>query len=447
MAIIEKTLFSWQELYGSSDLERMALVFETLDDEELMRKLEAERKRGRDDYPIRAVWNSILAGVVYQHPSTASLRRELLRNGELRQACGFDLSRGMDAVPPEWVYSRFLKKLMRHEGEIREICERLVERLQEELPDYGRYLATDAKALRSYGRPAKKRGHDGRREKDADWGCKSYERKREDGTSYRDVKRWFGFKLHLLVDSVHELPIGWEVTRGSVSEHARLRGLIEAVGKRHKGLLERAEELSADKAYDSTGHNTWIWREYGIKPVIAARDMWKDGEATRSLWPERAENIVYDAKGVVYCHCPETGERREMAYMGFEKDRETLKYRCPAAAYGMECKGRGRCGGNTGSDYGRVVRIGLDLDRRIFTPIARSSYAWRRSYARRTAAERVNSRLDVSFGFERHFIRGLAKMRLKVDIAMVVMLAMAQGRIEQKRHEEIRSLVGRARAA
>lgn len=447
MAIIEKTLFSWQELYGSSDLERLALVLETLDDEGLMRKLEEGRKRGRDDYPVRAVWNSILAGVVYQHPSVASLRRELLRNAELRQACGFDLSRGMDAVPPEWAYSRFLKKLVQHGEEMREICERMVERLKKELPDYGRYLAIDAKALRSYGRPSKKRGRDGRREKDADWGVKTYEGEREDGTAYREVKKWFGFKLHLLVDSTYELPIGWEVTRGSVSEHERLKGLIEGVDERHKGLLERAEELSADKAYDSAGHNTWIWRDYGIKPVIAARDMWKDGEETRALWPERADTIVYNAKGGVYCHCPETGERREMAYMGFEKERETLKYRCPAAAYGLECKGRSGCGRNRGSGYGRVVRIGLDLDRRIFTPIARSSYAWQRSYARRSAAERVNSRLDVSFGFERHFIRGLAKMRLRVDIAMVVMLAMAQGRIRQKRSEEMRSLVGRARAA
>jgi len=447
VAIIEKTLFSWQELYGSSDLERLALVLETLDDEALMRVLEKERKRGRDDYPVRAVWNSILAGVVYQHPSTASLRRELLRNAELRQACGFDLSRGMDAVPAEWVYSRFLKKLLGHGEEIRGICERMVERLREELPEYGKYLATDAKALQSYGRPTKKRGRDGRREKDADWGCKTYEGKREDGSSYRVVKKWFGFKVHLLADSVYELPIGWDVTRGSVSEHARLKGLIEGVARRHAGLLDRAEELSADKAYDSTGHNTWIWREYGIKPVIAVRDMWKDGEKTRPLWPERAENIVYDAQGGVYCHCPETGERREMAYMGFEKDRETLKYRCPAAAYGLECKGRVVCGRNRGSGYGRVVRIGLDQDRRIFTPIARSSYAWQRSYDRRTAVERVNSRLDVSFGFERHFIRGLAKMRLRVDVAMVVMLTMALGRIRQKRHEEMRSLVGRARAA
>jgi hypothetical protein len=46
--------------------------------------------------------------------------------------------------------------------------------------------------------------------------------------------------------------------------------------------------------------------------------------------------------------------------------------------------------------------IPLDADRRIFVPIARSSYKWQRIYNGRTAVERVNSRIDLSFGFEHH---------------------------------------------
>ncbi len=55
--------------------------------------------------------------------------------------------------------------------------------------------------------------------------------------------------------------------------------------------------------------------------------------------------------------------------------------------------------------------------------------------------ERVNSRLDVSFGFERHFILGLKKMKLKLSLALCVMLAMALGRTEENQSEKIRSLV------
>jgi len=46
--------------------------------------------------------------------------------------------------------------------------------------------------------------------------------------------------------------------------------------------------------------------------------------------------------------------------------------------------------------------------------------------------------------FERHFIRGLAKMRLRCSLALVVMLAMALGRIREKQKENMRSLVAAA---
>jgi hypothetical protein len=81
------------------------------------------------------------------------------------------------------------------------------------------------------------------------------------------------------------------------------------------------------------------------------------------------------------------------------------------------------------------------MDRRIFTPIARSSYAWEREYKKRTAVERVNSRFDVSFGFEKHFIRGQKKMEIRVGLALCVILAMAVGRIKEHQKELMRSLV------
>ena len=124
-----------------------------------------------------------------------------------------------------------------------------------------------------------------------------------------------------------------------------------------------------------------------------------------------------------------------MAYGGFEADRQTLKYRCPARQYGLACQGRGRC------PVRDSVRIKLSQDRRVFTPLARSSYQWKTQYKKRTAVERVNSRLDVSFGFEHHFIRGLKKMRLRVGLALVVMLAMALGRAKEKPLDMLRSLV------
>ena len=85
MAMIpQRTLFSWQQIDLLGDLDRLKLVLDALPDEALMAQLERHRGQGRNDYPIRAVWNSLLAGIVFQHRSIESLRRELSRNGQLR---------------------------------------------------------------------------------------------------------------------------------------------------------------------------------------------------------------------------------------------------------------------------------------------------------------------------------------------------------------------------
>ena len=145
-------------------------------------------------------------------------------------------------------------------------------------------------------------------------------------------------------------------------------------------------------------------------------------------------NVIYTFDGQVSCVCPNTGTERSMSYGGFERDRTTLKYRCPARALGAECKGMQSC------PVGTAVRIPLSEDRRVFTPVAPSSYVWKDHYDQRSAVERVNSRLAGPFGFDDPFIRGLAKMRLRCTLALSIMLAMALGRIEAGQHEHLRSL-------
>jgi len=438
MAIIpQPSLFSWEEIDALDDLHRLRLVLGALPDEALMRQLERERGRGRDDYPVRAMWNSLLAGIVYQHPSIESLRRELGRNAPLRQACGFDLVKGMAAVPPAWAYTRFLKVLMAQQDAIDAVFDALVERLREALPGFGRVLAADGKAVRTHARPRGKNAPplepDGRRDTDADFGTKTYRGRRQDGTLWEKVQRWFGYKVHLVADAEYELPVGYEVTKASASEMPQARILLEGLAERHPALVEACEFWTADKGQDDGKMIRRLWDAHRIKPAIDIRAMWKEPDETRVVPGTR--NVVYDQQGTVYCHCPVTGCRRKMAYGGFEKDRGTLKYRCPASHYKVDCAGRSRCGVR-GS-----VRIPMALDRRLFTPLARPSCRWGRIYAKRTAVERVNSRLDVSFGFERHFIRGRKKMRLRVGLALVVMLAMAYGRVTEKQKEKMRSLV------
>jgi len=433
MAIIPQLrLFEWKEIEELGDLERLRLVLEHMPDEKLMRQLEKERYKGRDDYPVRAMWNSVLAGIVFQHDNIEKLRRELARNGQLREMCGF-----FGKVPPDWVYTRFLKKLLKHTKEIDKVFEKLVEQLRELLPDFGKHLAVDSKAILSFARHKNRnQTPDGRRDTDADYGRKEYRGRNKDGSLWEKIVKWFGYKLHLIVDATYELPVTYKVTKASASDAKEGHALLEQMEKRQLEILQTAETLAADKGYDDTKLIKKCWDQYQIKPVIDIRNMWKDGEETRLL--NGRTNVPYNYKGNVYCYCPKTNTKREMANGGFEKGRNTLKKLCPAKQYGIICQGQGLCPVTQG------LRIPLPEDRRIFTPIDRASYKWEKEYDKRTSVERVNSRLDGSFGFELHTIRGMAKMKLRCGLALCVMLAMAVGRIKEKQGASLRSLVAAA---
>jgi len=89
-AIAQANLFSWDALKARSDLDRFFLVRDHLPDERLVHYLEVMRGNGRDDFAVRAMWNLLVAGVVFQHVSVESLLRELARNPSLLAAFGFD---------------------------------------------------------------------------------------------------------------------------------------------------------------------------------------------------------------------------------------------------------------------------------------------------------------------------------------------------------------------
>jgi len=442
--IPQSSLFCWDQIEVLDDLTRLKLVLDGLPDEPLMQALEAHRGRGRDDYPVRPMWNSVIAGIVFGHPSIESLRRELSRNAPLRQRCGFDPFKGLEAVPQSWNYTRFLRGLFRHESQLDELFDALVDELAQRLPDLGRHMAVDGKAIDSHARPRGKDPPvpepDGRRDTDACFGVKKQRGIDKDGKPWEKFTRWFGYKLHLVVDSVYELPVARTVTPASGSEVVQLRDqLLPSLAEHHPQLLERAETFTADKGYDDTRTITTLGDRHEIAPVIDIRECWQDGKTSRDVpgLPGGA-HVQYGPQGQVECWSCVDGQRYPMAYGGYEKDRQTQKWRCPARHYGQTCASQDRCPIGAGSGQ---IRVPLTVDRRIFTPVARPSGAWKKHYRRRTAVERVNARIDQGYGFERHFIRGLQKMRVRMSLALIAMLAMANGRLKHQQGAAIRSLV------
>jgi hypothetical protein len=485
MAGVTESLFSWDAVEARSDLDRFYFVRDQLPDEAIIAALEVKRGQGRNDYPVRAMWNAVVAGIVFQHASGEALLRELSRNPALLAACGFDplpqqkapvaqlvrdeLSGQMQVVysstpapsygvPGSHNLSRFLDNVVdleEQQGLVSAMVVTLREQILEVLPDFGQHLGFDGKAIESHSTGQVNRKTQQTSDPDADWGKHETHGVDAQGNVWKKVKSWFGYGLHLIADTRYEIPVAFHVTPASHSEQVELRALIEETFKQTPELAERCEDFSADRGLDCAETKALLWDRYRIRPLIDTRALWRAEKQepdydprqpiTRALFPERADTLVYTEKGTVHCICPVSGTQRDLAFQGFEADRNTLKYRCPAAAYGTDCAGQAAChqaGQVQPGDYGRIVRINLtEQDRRIFVPTPHGSPSWHRGYHRRSALERINNRIDHSFGFEVHFLRGLAKMTTRVSLALAVMMAMALGHIKAGRPEQMRSLV------
>lgn len=480
----DTSLFSWNSPQQLPRLWKLVRLLDILPYQPLVDALCKRRGRGRNDFPPEPMLRLVIAGTVLQYTSAASLLRNLQINLALAQICGFSpLPRQQRStvtvhqhddgtvdveqvdyaqritLPDDCAFSRFLGGLLEVLDErdyFREMFEQLRDELTGLVPDFGRYLAYDGKAIRSHstGRVNQKTGRTS--DPDATWGRHETKGVDKNGNAWTKVKIWFGYRLHAIVDSVSELPVDYRVTTATDAETGALADMIDGLSGTGPDILRNAEQLSADRGLDAIELYRKLYDDHGVDPVIDNRNLWREEKGNGDYDPQKpilrmlnggrsVDNILYAEDGTVYCRCPKSGEERLMCFMGHEKDRGTLKYRCPARAGGYECEGMAEClenGSSRAHRYGRTVRIKVtDSNRRIFTPTPRGTYKWRRSYARRTAAERFFSRVGQGFCFDHHYVRGLKRMKVKASLAMVIALALAIVHIEAGQPQNMRSLI------
>lgn len=422
-----EALLPFEEFVGvEDDNRRLRWVLEVLPDERLLRYLREEREGHRDEYPVEMLWRCVIAKLVYQIKHYAELIRELWRNPSLRRVVGCE-----GRVPEAWHFSRFLGRLREPKGQalLAEMFHGLVERLSEGVEGFGQYVAADGTAVHAYSNERKaKRGRAS--DRDGRWGARTVrERVSPDGRRIEArVERWFGYAVHLLVDCTTELPVGYEVTPANENETVALRPLLEEFAERHPEAAQRTAAVMADKGYDSRENCTHVLGEMQALPIIKLR--------------RRLKGDVIDQSAT--CCCTELGtpicpSGHRMVYWG--RDGDYLKWRCPAKAgkQPKACTLRGGCG--TPSAYGRVLKVSIWEDPRRWPGLWRESRRFRRLYRKRTAAERVNSRLKGHLLLDDLTIRGLAKVRVHVGLGLLVMLAGAWAMVRVDRQERMRRTV------
>jgi hypothetical protein len=414
-----KPLFAWNCLQDSPSLGTIKQFLASIPDAKLLDGLRQHRGRGRNDCPVYVAWGVVLLRIALRHVSVEATLAELQRNEALRRLIGIETEGG---VPKSWNISRFLDTLGQepHCSELRRIFDAMVQRLGAVVLDLGKDTAGDSTALH-----ARRKGEKAAKEEIAEGlpqpsgGKKEY---LDDEGKATKVVEWFGYKLHLLVDAKHEVVLTYQVTTANAADCKSLPDLV----KQGQGNLpeNRIQTLADDKAADDNESHRLL-NGAGIRPVIQNRRSWKDQIEQMLPGHDGRSNIVYDEAGALYCYDRTSLPivRCKMAYIGYEPQRETIKYRCPARHEGWDCPHDAVC--NAGKSYGKTVRVDRGIDLRRFPPIPRATKKFERLYNGRTSVERVNARLKIFWGVDDGNIVGARRFHAMVGAVLVVHVAFA----------------------
>jgi len=413
MNIIQAPLFDFEAFIAEKDKSRLVMVLDAMSAERLIAALEKEHWTGRKGYSVRGMWSAFIVGVLSDCHSIADTVRLLKSNKEVRLICGF----AKDKLPSQDALERFLKKLVENQGLLEECFVGMVETLRKTLPDFGAKLAIDATDIKAYSN-----GHSSSpSDPDAAWGVKEAKAgpEKEQTGKRKDRYRWFGYKLHLCVDALYELPIAFTLTPANEGDGTQVKSLLERGGLSKPG--NRPQAVMADKGYDSKDSCLAIFKEAHAAPIIPLieRPGWESPD-------------ICNTKGTPTCGCG-----LPMVYWG--RDGSYLKYRCPDVLGKARCRSRFKC---TASKYGYVLKLPvMKEDPRRHVPVPHESKKWARLYRMRTAVERVNSRLKDLLGLRNITLRNIAKVTLRSLLSLLVMLAAALSMVKRHRFKEIRTLV------
>ena len=415
MHIIQTPLFDFEAFIAETGKDRLTMVLEALPAEKLIIALENEHQTGRKGYSVRGMWSAFIAGVLFDCQSVADVARLLKGNKDVRLICGF----AKDNLPGQDALERFLKKLVQHDRLLDECFASLVETLRQKLPGFGDKLAVDATDIAAYSNGHRLHPSD----PDAKWGVKEAKNGPEKSPASkgkgRELYRWFGYKLHLCVDALYELPIAFVVTPANEADTTQLKPLLR------KAALDQPERkpeaVIADKGYDSQENCQAIFQDYHAAPIIPLiqQPSWESAD-------------ICNAKGTPTCACG-----LNMVYWG--RDGNYLKYRCPDAVGKTKCRSRFKC---APPPYGYVLKLAvMKEDPRRHVPVPHETKKWDRLYRMRSAVERINSRIKDLLGLRRITVRGIAKVTVRSALSLLVMLAAAVSMVQRHRFKEMRTLV------
>jgi IS5 family transposase len=377
-----------------------SIHYEGLLDAILSKRIRAFSPLGRPGYLLEPLLRGMLASYYLGLKSTAHVVRRLQEDAILAVTCGFDPRN----IPHRSTFSRFQKKLSKHQVLVDRCLNQMTSELRTLLPGFGEVAAVDSTPVRSHCNPNKQPLSD----PEAGWIAKGGSGKNKD---------WrFGYRLHMVVDANSELPINKKLTLAKVQDVQEMLPLLRETKKRLPWF--DPDVVLADKGYDSGDNCYGIVKEFDASPVIPL------SPKTKEPPPE-----ITGSPAAPYCPA-----RLPLIYRSWDKNKG-IQYACPARVGRVVCPIAQECGLKT-----VWVRPVHDY-RRFGHRIKRGSEEWSELYRKRSSIERTNSRLKETRRLEGHCFRGFDRINIHMTLSVLVMQAVALVKAKAGQMDEIRVCV------
>jgi transposase len=347
---------------------------------------------GADGYDPISLFKAQLLIYTGEVKSDRQLADALRFNGRLCFLCGFNFQ----MTPSNGTFTNFRDRL--GEDTFYEILHNLIAQAITLKVIMGGDTATDSTHLwacsNRFGKKAcscKGKCHCPRTysDSDAQWGHKS-----------KDYA-FFGYKVHLIVDTKSQLPLEVIVTPGNDADSPYAIPLLK--GAREKHPDNKILSNSLDASYDAYENYRFPIEDMGVSPIIALNrrngpDALTVGDLTLSP----------DGRYTCMAGFP-------VVYWGQDRQRSRLKFRCPAALGKCRCLFQSTC---STSSYGRTFYLHPGRDYRLVGPIPRGTPLWQEKYNARTSVERAYSEEKGSHRLASPRVRGLSKIKTHVYLAL-----------------------------
>ncbi len=353
------------------------------------------RRNGRPGYPARVMLRAYAVSFALNLSSTNALIRLLRRDAAIRDMCGFE---GLN-LPCRRTFNHFIRWLARHLDMVEGMLAGVTDELRQYLSDLGDVVAIDSTNVRTHSNPNRRRVSD----PEADWGVKHSPRAKAG-----DKEFFYGYKVHMVADATHGLPLAVIVTAGNRNDTLLLPRVMDRAAGMYLWWSPRV--AIADRGYDSYANHHWLDTR-GVAAVIHIR---------RATAHDKLYDGVYTTDGVPVC----LGQVPMEYAMTDPKTGQHL-YVCPEGGCHLKEGGRGGityCDSEVWEDPRGNLRVSGGR-------VRRDSAEWRAYYRQRQSIERVFKGMKESRRLERHYTRGHRMIALHATMSTLVYQANALARL------------------